>query len=139
MLNWIKRLFTSSIPAPKAGQMWISMHSERCIRIAEAGITDDGTLMWSEQYELRGERDEIGRLKGLQAMERSFNHLPDGSNFGVSTWRRQVRRCRLVLLGSDEYLQAYRIKHGRNINPPPWYPKPTLPVRRGDRLPSYYA
>lgn len=126
MLNWIKRLFTSSIPAPKAGQVWISMHSDRCIRIAEVSVTDCGTLEWSEQHELRGERDEIGRLKGLEAMERRFNPLPDGSNFSIREWRRQVRRNRLVLLGSEEHIRAHRLKHGGNTNPAPWYPRPKL-------------
>ncbi len=126
--SWFFRLFTSSIPAPVVGQVWISMHSERCIRIAEVSITDCGMLMWSEQYESRDWINPLGHQAGaIEAMGRKFNPLPDGSCFGLHIWRRQVRSNRLVLLGSEEHLRAHRIKHGRT-NPPPWTPKPPMPT-----------
>jgi hypothetical protein len=123
MLKWFFRLFRSSIPAPEAGQVWISMCSERCTRIADVSISDCGFVHWNEQNELRAPFDG---LPAVVAMERRFNALPSPGAGGLTDWRRQVRRNHWVLLGSPEYLEAFRRKHGRNINPPPWFPRPDL-------------
>lgn len=123
MLNWLKKLFSSRIPAPEVGQVWISMHSERCIRIHETHITDSGTFGWSEQIEDRGPPHPMDEV----AMCRRFIPLPMGTCYGLDIWRRTVRRNRLVLLGTPEYIEAYRIKHGSNCNPPPWSSRPATP------------
>ncbi len=129
LLQRIAGLFRSSIPAPKVGQVWISLNSWKCIHVAEVTDWHTGSIFWDVHSELD---DGYWGFKPLEVMGKNFNPLPD-SYCGISTWRRMIREERRVLLGSPEYVEAYRAKHGRNTNPPPWFSKPTYdPVIRVD-------
>jgi hypothetical protein len=95
MLKWMRSLFVSSVPAPAIGQVWLSNHSGRCIRIADVRLTDTGGMSLVIQHEQENSWNEH---EGLWYRNRRFSPIKALYTLGVIEWNKMIQNERRELV-----------------------------------------